>query len=292
VLIQGETGTGKNVVARLLHRYSFRGECAFIRVNCPAIPPSLIESELFGHVKGAFTDARTSRPGLFRLADGGTLVLDEISAIPPELQAKLLQAIEEKRFIPVGGSSAVEVHTRIVSITNQDVREMMRSNEFRPDLYHRINEAPLYLPPLRDRPGDIPLLVEHFLCRFARQFGKEYEPVDAATMELLQSYPWPGNVRELSNCLKYGVLTGSFSPPEKDDSWREPSAGETQPPPAPEGAVATLKEARERAVERAERATVLKALQAEEQNRTRAAKRLGISRRTLLRKIRQYDIQT
>ncbi len=293
VLIQGETGTGKNVLAELIHRYSRRSRFPFIRVNCPSIPPSLVESELFGHEKGAFTDARTARPGLFRLANRGTLVLDEISAIPPSLQAKLLQAIEEKKFIPVGGSRAVEVQTRIISITNEDLRHMMREGSFRQDLFHRLNEAPMHLPPLRDRADDIRLLVDYFLRRYAREFRKPYEPLRAATMEALQHYCWPGNVRELSNCIQYGVLTGNVMPPEPEaaEQPRPAAAGAPSPAAAGQATIRPLKDVRDDATERAERAAVVRALQACRYNKTRAAEKLGVSYRTLLRKIRRYDIE-
>ncbi len=292
VLIQGETGTGKNVLAELIHRYSSRASQTFVRVNCPSIPASLFESELFGHEKGAFTDARTARPGLFRLASEGTLLLDEISAVPPSTQAKLLQAIEQKRFMPVGSSQEVEVHTRIIAITNEDLRRLMREGDFRQDLYHRLNEAPIYLPPLRDRKRDIPLLVDYFLRRYCAEFGKQYEPLRSETMKLLQSYSWPGNVRELSNCIKYGVLTGSIQPPEEGaevpSSPQTPAAEESARPSEP--VVESLREARERATERAERRAVVRALEATAYNKSEAADRLGVSYRTLLRKVRRYGI--
>jgi transcriptional regulator with PAS, ATPase and Fis domain len=292
VLIQGETGTGKNVLAELIHRYSRRARFPFIRVNCPSIPPSLVESELFGHEKGAFTDARTARPGLFRLANRGTLVLDEISAIPTSLQAKLLQAIEEKRFIPVGGSRAVEVETRIISITNEDLRRMMGEGGFREDLFHRLNEAPMVLTPLRERVEDIPLLVDYFLRRYAREFGKQYRPLRPASMRAFQDCPWPGNVRELSNCIKYGVLTDNVMPPDPAAAERPGPRAEPQTAAKPgPGIVRPLEDVRKEATERAERAAIVRALQSCRYNKTRAAEKLGVSYRTLLRKIRRYEIE-
>lgn len=292
VLIQGETGTGKNVLAELIHRYSRRSRFPFIRVNCPSIPASLVESELFGHEKGAFTDARTARPGLFRLANRGTLVLDEISAIPRSLQAKLLQAIEEKKFMPVGGSLAVEVQTRIISITNEDLRKMIRQRLFREDLYHRLNEAPIVLPALRDRKSDIPLLVDYFLRKFAAEFGKEYRPLDSTTLKLFQAYPWPGNVRELANCIQYGLLTGSLRPPA-EGSFATPAVEAESRPPDDEGEPPgeTMRQAREKAVERAERQAIIHALEASKYNKSRAAARLEVSYRTLLRKMKRYRIE-
>ncbi len=289
VLIQGETGTGKNVLAELIHRYSRRAAYPCLRVNCPSIPPSLVESELFGHEKGAFTDARTSRPGLFRLADEGTIVLDEISSIPTSLQAKLLQAIEQKQFIPVGGSKPVKVKTRIISITNENLEAAIREGRFRADLYHRLNEAPVELPALRDRPSDIPLLVDYFLRRYAAEFGKEYRPAADDLLRRLASCQWPGNVRELSNCVKYGVLTGNFRLPEAGAPEPfTPGAAAGQEPDDVRGL--TMKEARDRAVEHAERLAIVEALADNRHNRTRAAKALGVSYRTLLRKIQRYDI--
>jgi len=293
VLIRGETGTGKNVLATLIHRYSRRSSFPCVRVNCPSIAPSLVESELFGHEKGAFTDARSARPGLFRLAGEGTILLDEISAIPPSIQAKLLQVIEEGRFIPVGGSSPVKTNARIVAITNEDVRALIGAGRFREDLYHRLNVASISLPALRERRSDIPLLVYYFLRRYAAEFGKPYAPLSDALMAQMQAYDWPGNVRELSNCIKYGVLTGEFRLPDTglpEPFAARPATGEGARQPRTRGL--TMKEVRERAVEEAERRAIMDALGANRYNKSRAARELGISYRTLLRKIHRYGIET
>jgi transcriptional regulator with PAS, ATPase and Fis domain len=210
VLIRGDSGTGKNVVAALIHRYSRRSSGPFIRVSCPSIPDTLLESQLFGHEKGAFTDARQSRPGLFRIAHGGTIVLDEISAVAPFVQAKLLQAIEEKRFMPIGSREAVHVDVRILATTNDDLEKKMREGSFRRDLFYRLNEIELMLPPLRNRKTDIPLLADYFLRKCSAEFEKDYRPLGGSTLRLLQDYGWPGNVRELENTIKRGVLTGQF----------------------------------------------------------------------------------
>jgi DNA-binding NtrC family response regulator len=291
VLIQGETGTGKNVVAEAIHRHSRRADAPFVRVNCPSIPPGLVESELFGHEKGAFTDARTARPGLFRLASRGTLLLDEVSVVPPAVQAKLLQAIEQKAFMPVGGSELVEVGTRIIATTNENLQTRMEQGLFREDLFHRLNEAPIRLPALRDRQSDIALLAEYFLHKYAAEFGKPYQPPDQGTMEMLLVYPWPGNVRELSNCLRYGVVTGTFRPPVEMARAETKGAGASLAGAEDRDApVAPLREAREHAVAEAERAAIINALKACRYNKSRAASRLGVSYRTLLRKISRYHI--
>jgi DNA-binding NtrC family response regulator len=219
--------------------------------------------------------------------------------VQPAVQAKLLQAIEQKAFMPVGGSRLVEVGTRVIAATNEDLQAKMRAGLFREDLYHRLNEAPIRVPPLRERRSDIPVLVEYFLRRFANDSGKPCPDVDDATMARLLAYAWPGNVRELSNCLRYGVLTGTFRVPE---SGSEPAAASTaasaplgagaepEPDGPAEAQVTTLREARESAVEQAERMAIVRALAACHYNRSRAADALGISYRTLLRKISRYRI--
>jgi len=210
VLIHGETGTGKNVLARMIHLRS-RGEGKpFIRINCPSIPHSLFESELFGHEKGAYTDAHSPAPGYFRLAADGTILLDEISEIIPELQAKLLRVIEDKQFVPVGGHGVVSLNARIIATTNADVDKLLREGSLRPDIYYRLNEVSICLPPLRERKEDIPLLADYFLSSWADQFKKPYRPFNEEQMEELCRYSWPGNVRELENCVKRFALLGRF----------------------------------------------------------------------------------
>ncbi len=210
VLVQGESGTGKNLVAAVIHRYSKRRAATFMRVNCPAIPDALLESQLFGHEKGAFTDARNARPGLLRMADRGTVILDDISAAPSVLQAKLLQLLEEKRFIPVGARGAVEVDVRMVATSNDQLEQRVREGTFRKDLYYRLNEVTISLPPLRDRKSDLPILADHLVRTYSARFRKEYRPLDAATIAMFMKYNWPGNVRELENTVKRGVLMGQF----------------------------------------------------------------------------------
>ena len=289
VLIRGESGTGKNVAATMIHRYSHRLGAPFVRVNCPAIPDTLLESQLFGHEKGAFTDAKQAQPGLFRVADRGTLVLDEISAIPGAVQAKLLQAIEDKTFIPVGGREAVSVDVRIVATTNDHLERRIRDGSFREDLFYRLNEVTLTLPPLRDRKEDILLLAGYFLRKYATEFRKEYRPLDRSTVGMLLKYSWPGNVRELENTIKRGVLMGQFDT-ARAELYRppvEPAALSPLPSAAAPLNGRSMREAREEA----EQVALIEALQAAGFDRTGAAARLGVSYRTLLRRIKKYGLK-
>lgn len=205
VLVSGESGTGKELVARALHSLSDRRGRAFVAVNCGAIPENLLESELFGHVKGAFTGAVTDKMGLFEVADGGTLFLDEIGEMPFALQVKVLRAIQSRTFKRVGGTKDVHVDVRIVAATNRKLDEEVRAGRFREDLYYRLNVIEIVLPPLRERPEDVPQLVQHFLRKFSAELGKETPEVDAAVLSRLEAYDYPGNVRELENILERAV---------------------------------------------------------------------------------------
>jgi len=207
VLIQGETGTGKELFARALHAAGLRREQPLVTVNCAAIPASLIESEFFGHEKGAFTGATSRREGRFALADGGTLFLDEVGELPLELQSKLLRVLQEGTFEPVGGSITRRVNVRVVAATNRDLAREVKEGRFRQDLFFRLNVFPLSLPPLRERPEDIPALAETFARRFAQRLGRNLAPLTADDLLRLQSYPWPGNVRELQNVIERAVIT-------------------------------------------------------------------------------------
>src|SRR5262245_9995751 len=211
VLIHGETGTGKELVARALHNGGPRKHRPLVKVNCGAVPPSLLESELFGHVKGAFTGAIDRRVGRFELADGGTLFLDEIGELPLETQVKLLRVLQEQEFEAVGSSRTIHVDVRIIAATNRDLAHEVRAGRFRSDLYFRLNVVPLTVPPLRERTDDIPLLVTYFLSRFAKKFGRPIEAVARETMERLVRYPWPGNIRELQNVIERAVVLSSGS---------------------------------------------------------------------------------
>ena len=206
VLIRGETGTGKELIARALHDLSPRRERTFVKLNCAAIPTGLLESELFGHEKGAFTGAISQKVGRFELAHKGTLFLDEVGDIPPELQPKLLRVLQEQEFERLGSTKTINVDVRLVAATNRDLSAMVADGCFRSDLYYRLNVFPLVLPPLRERHDDIPLLVRHFTQRFARRMGRRIEAIPSAVMEALTRYPWPGNIRELQNVIERAVI--------------------------------------------------------------------------------------
>jgi formate hydrogenlyase transcriptional activator len=206
VLIQGETGTGKELIARAIHNISSRCGRSFVKLNCAAIPFDLLESELFGHEKGAFTGAIAQRIGRFEMADKGTLFLDEVGDIPLALQPKLLRVLQEQEFERLGSTRTRQVDVRLVAATNRDLTEMMKQNEFRSDLYYRLNVFPIRIPPLRERREDIPLLVQYFMQKYARRMAKRIETVPAATMQKLVDWSWPGNVRELQNMIERGVI--------------------------------------------------------------------------------------
>jgi len=211
VLLLGETGTGKELIARAIHNCSSRRNQSFAKVNCAAIPSGLLESELFGHERGAFTGAITQKVGRLELADQGSLFLDEIGDIPLELQPKLLRVLQEREFERLGSNRTRRVDVRVVAATHRDLEGMILENQFRSDLYYRLNVVPIFLPPLRKRPEDIPLLVEHFVQKFARKAGKTMDMISSDTMEALRSYPWPGNIRELENVIERAVILSSGS---------------------------------------------------------------------------------
>ena len=210
VLIQGETGTGKELIARAIHNLSSRCGRSFVKMNCAAIPLDLLESELFGHEKGAFTGAIARRIGRFELADKGTLFLDEVGDIPLALQPKLLRILQEQEFERLGSTQTHQVNVRLVAATNRDLMEMVKRGEFRSDLYYRLNVFPVLLPPLRERREDIPALVNHFVEVFCRRMGKQIEHIPQETMFALTSYPWPGNIRELQNLIERAVILSNF----------------------------------------------------------------------------------
>jgi two-component system response regulator HydG len=284
-LITGESGTGKEVVARILHERSRRKDGPFVAINCSAVPESLIESELFGHVRGAFTDAKESRVGLFKQADGGTLFLDEIGDMPRTLQPKLLRALQERTVRPVGGQAEVPVDVRIVAATNRDLEVAIEEGRFREDLYFRINVVNITLPPLRARGGDVLLLAHHFLVEFARRTSKAVKGIGAAAAERLVTYTWPGNVRELQNCIERAVTLARFEIitvedlPEKIIDFKPQYlvvAGDDPSELAP--------------LEEVERRYVLRVLESVSGNKSVAARVLGIERKTLYRKLERYGV--
>ncbi len=301
VLISGESGTGKELIARELHAGSARRDKPLIKVNCAAIPKDLVESELFGYERGAFTGAVGSKPGRFELADGGTLFLDEIGEIPVEMQVKLLRALQESEFERVGGIKTLRVDVRLIAATNRDLKALIADGRFREDLYYRLAVVPISLPPLRERRGDIPLLVAHFIAKYDQRLGKRVERVDEEAMEVLLAYSWPGNIRELENLMERSVLfaegpviQGSSLP----DSLRERAAGTPVPIAAvgPLGAIAapsgaSMKEIVRQAQAELERELISRALEETGGNVTRAAKRLQISRKSLQVKMKELGLR-
>jgi formate hydrogenlyase transcriptional activator len=278
VLITGETGTGKEVIARAIHELSPRRNRNLVKVNCAAMPAGLLESELFGHERGAFTGAINAHVGRFALADRGTLFLDEIGDLPLELQPKLLRVLQEREFEAVGSTRTTRVDVRVVAATNQDLKQMVRDREFREDLYYRLNVFPIYLPPLRERKADIPELVEHFVQQFADSMDKTIEIIPEKTMRALVRHCWPGNIRELQNYIARGVILSN-------DGIFEPGPLEACEPPEPEIVNPTLEEKIRR--------EILAACQSAKWRLggpEGAAARLGLKRTTLFHKMRRLGI--
>jgi two-component system, NtrC family, nitrogen regulation response regulator NtrX len=284
VLIHGENGTGKELVARSIHMRSRRMKGPFIEVNCAAIPEELIESELFGHMKGAFTGAVADRRGKFELADGGTLFLDEIGDMSVKTQAKVLRALQEPIVEPVGGTSSVKVDVRVIAATNKDLPVEIRAGRFREDLYFRLNVIPIFVPPLRDRDNDIALLAEHFMVEFAREYGRRPKRLDAGAATGLRSYRWPGNVRELRNVIeRLMIMVPGDTIALGDLAFLDGAVATQDAPGAP---ALPLHEARDRF----ERDYILRALAAQNGNISRTAEALGVERSNLYRKMRAFGI--
>ncbi len=281
VLISGESGTGKEIVSRIIHAHSPRRDQIMLCLNCAALSGSLLESELFGHEKGAFTGADQLRKGRFELADGGTLLLDEISEISPQLQAKLLRVLQESQFERVGSSLTMQVDVRVIATTNRDLAQEVAKGEFRQDLYYRLNVLPLHLPPLRERQEDVPLLAEHFLMQTALREGREPKRFDADALDWMMQYPWPGNVRELQNiCERASVLVrGGAIPARTIQPWL---TVETQAP---------LEDGGVRPLETTESEQILRALDRFAGNRQKTADALGIGVRTLGLKLKKWKEQ-
>ena len=278
VLITGETGTGKEVIARAIHELSPRRNRNLVKVNCAALPAGLLESELFGHERGAFTGAINSHVGRFALADRGTLFLDEIGDMPLELQPKLLRVLQEREFEAVGSTRTTRVDVRVVAATNQDLKQMVRDREFREDLYYRLNAFPIYLPPLRERKADIPELVEYFVQQFAASMDKTIETIPEETMRALARHCWPGNIRELQNYIARGVILSN-------DGVFEPAPLESCEPSAPEIANPTLEDKI-----RQEILTECRRANWKLGGPRGAAARLGLKRTTLFYKMKRLGI--
>jgi len=284
VLILGESGTGKELVAEALHHNSPRKKGPFVAVNCAAVPATLVESELFGHVRGAFTGATDKRVGRFAQADGGTLFIDEIGDFELGLQAKLLRVLETFTVTPVGGAEDQKVDVRVVVATSRDIHKMVQEGQFREDLFYRLNVVTIGLPPLRDRPDDIPILVEHFLKEITQQKHTAPRRVSREVMSRFQSYRWPGNVRELRNTLESMMVLADGEIMTEKDLPERIAAGSSSTPSRPDIPTGLT-------MEELERLAITKALGQCAGNRTHAAERLGISVRTLQRKLRQYEEQ-
>jgi formate hydrogenlyase transcriptional activator len=278
VLILGETGTGKELIARALHRRSKRATRVFVRVNCAAIPQSLIASELFGHEKGAFTGALQRRVGRFEAADGGTLFLDEIGDLPTETQIALLRVLQEREFERVGSNHPISVDVRLIAATNRDLPAAVAAGTFRQDLFYRLNVVPIAVPPLRERAEDIPLLVEYFVGRFAKGAGKDIRHVSKDTLARLKGYHWPGNIRELQNVVERAVILSETDSFVVDESWLRSESVDSSPRKG-------LSALADREVE------MIEAALAESHGRiSGAAAKLGVPRQTLESKIRQLGI--
>ncbi len=279
VFISGESGTGKEVIAHAIHYQSPRSQHPFVKVNCAAIPESLIESEFFGHEKGSFTGAIEKRTGRFELAHRGTLLLDEISEIPLNLQAKLLRVVQEQEFERVGGSKPIKVDVRLIATSNRNMKEMVEQKLFREDLYFRLNVVPIQLPPLRERKDDILALADYFLDRFCEENQNRKKRLSSTAQKRLLDYPWPGNIRELANTIERAVVMNSSDLVELEHLRLDPT----------EPALLTVPLTKEVTLAEVEKRHILETLANYHHNRTRAARALGISVRTLRNKLRSYS---
>jgi two-component system, NtrC family, response regulator AtoC len=287
VLVSGESGTGKELVARAIHRQSPRRDQPLVAVNLAAVPEGLFESELFGHEKGAFTGAHSRKLGKFELAHGGTLFLDEVGSLRVDLQAKLLRALQEREVERLGGTRTIPVDVRVIAATNEDLRQLVRTRAFREDLFYRINVAALAIPPLRERKEDIPILVEHFIRKYAREFKKDVRGISRGALPSLGAYDWPGNVRELENVIERSVALATRPVIRLDDLPLD-LAIHDEPARSPGGAAPlSLKEARDRF----EQVYILRALERENWNQSRAARSLGVHRNTRLARLAGWGIR-
>ncbi|MBD3258577.1 response regulator [candidate division GN15 bacterium] len=283
VMITGDSGSGKEMVARAIHYCSNRKDGPFVKLNCAALPETLVESELFGYEKGAFTDAKKTRRGRFELAHGGTLLLDEISEMPINLQSKLLRVLQEKEFERVGSTETISVDVRVIATSNRNLKESITGGKFREDLFYRLNVIPIHLPSLKDRPEDIPLLVEHFIGKYNEENGKAVAGLTPAAMKLLHNYSWPGNVRELENMIERAVVTAKSDTLTDNDFPSDLLIGDLA---VAEGGIQVGMK-----LEDSNRYLILKTLERYGGNKTRAAEALGVSARTIRNKLQEYQAE-
>jgi two-component system, NtrC family, response regulator AtoC len=290
ILVLGESGTGKEVLSRAIHAKSPRAEGPFVAVSCAALTETLLESELFGHEKGSFTGALARRKGKFEAAHGGTLFLDEVGSLRVDLQAKLLRALQEREVERLGGTRTIPVDVRVIAATNADLRHLVRARAFREDLFYRLNVATLAIPPLRERKDDIPILVEHFIRKYAREFKKDVRGISRGALPSLAAYDWPGNVRELENVIERSVALARRPVIGLDDLPLDLALRDAHAPGLDRAATAPplpLREARDRF----EQLYVLRALERESWNQSRAARALGVHRNTLLARLAAWKIR-
>jgi len=296
VLIEGESGTGKELFARSLHALSGRADEPFVAINCAAIPETLLETELFGYEKGAFTGAAARKPGKFEVAHRGTLFLDEIGDLPLTLQAKILRALEEKRFERVGGTASMQVDVRLVAATNRGLKAAVAARRFREDLYFRLSVFPITVPPLRERPGDVPLLARFFVDRFCRDLKKKPLVLSPGAVEHLQTYRWPGNVRELQNCIERAVILAdgdSILPRHLNLSFVDLRGPEPAASPWEEiDLTGTLSEVTRRVAAEAEKRKIEQVLREADNNKGRAAELLGVTYKMLMSKLKEHRIES
>ena len=285
VLLGGESGTGKGMLARAIHHHSSRRAAPFVKINCSALPENLMESELFGYEKGAFTGATQSHPGKFEQADGGTVFLDEIGDVPPPVQVKLLRVLQEREFERLGGTKTIHIDVRIIAATNQDLRAALEQGTFREDLYYRLNVVPMNLPPLRERKGDIPHLVSHFLAKFAADSGGQERSLSAKAIEKLGTYHWPGNVRELENIIERSTVLARTDPIVPADIQLDHTAALATPPDGvpflPDGMT----------LDAYEQELIREALRRSDNNKSRAARLLGLTRNALRYRLSQMGLE-
>jgi len=290
VLILGETGTGKELAARAIHARSRRSSRPMVSVNCAALQPSLIASELFGHERGSFTGALHQRLGRFELAEGGTIFLDEIGDLPSEIQIALLRVLQEREFERVGGNKSIRVDVRVIAASNRDLKAAIAAGSFRSDLFYRLNVFPIHIPPLRERRADIPVLVEHFLRAHGSTGGKQIRGMDEKTLEMLRTYSWPGNIRELQNVIERWAVVSDSQEISIDESWfpcDEPRTATADGEQAPDGRIDLRAH-----VEAVERTLIGRAMTLVGGNQSEAARRLGLSRGALLERLRRYRMRT